>query len=58
MQTEKMKCPRCGADMNHHADKLIPSESAIANPDPTFELTVIELHCCPACGAAAARNAA
>jgi hypothetical protein len=24
---EKLKCPRCGAEMNHHADKLLASDS-------------------------------
>jgi len=28
--SEKMKCPRCGADMNHHADKVLRSEGAEA----------------------------
>lgn len=52
-----MKCPRCGAEMNQHAEKLIPSESAAANLDTEFGVTMIELHSCPACGAAATRNA-
>ncbi len=53
--SEKMKCPRCGADMNHHADKVLRSEGAEAAPDPLFGASVVELHSCPACGAAASR---
>lgn len=52
---EKMKCPRCGADMNHHADKVLPSESAETALDDAFVANVVEFHACPACGAAASR---
>ena len=46
---EKIKCPRCGAEMNHHADKLLASDSEVISN------TVMELHSCPACGASASR---
>jgi ribosomal protein S27AE len=52
---KKMKCPRCGADMNHHADKMLPSESTEADLDTVFGAGVVEIHSCPACGAAASR---
>ena len=44
MRSGKMKCPRCGAEMNHHADKLIPSDSATAGLDTEFGVSMIELH--------------
>ncbi len=49
---EKMICPRCGAEMNRHALKEVwhvEEESCAAE--------MIELHCCPACGASSARRA-
>lgn len=51
---DKMKCPRCGAAMNHHADKVEWAEEGF---DPVLGGTVIELHSCPACGAGASRSA-
>jgi len=55
--SETLKCPRCGADMNHHADKVLPSESTEADRDldTVFGASVVELHSCPACGATASR---
>jgi len=41
--------------MNHHADKVLPSESTEAALDTVFGASVVELHACPACGAAASR---
>jgi len=41
--------------MNHHADKVLPSESTEAVPDPVFGASVVELHSCPACRAGASR---
>jgi ribosomal protein S27AE len=55
-RSTKMKCPRCGAEMNHHADKVIRAESGGKRPDPGLDGVIIELHSCPACGAAAARD--
>ncbi len=43
-----IKCPECDAAMNHHADKVIYSDSGER---------VEEFHQCPACGAAASRVA-
>ena len=57
MQAEKMKCPRCGADMNHHGDKVLRAESTEAVSDPTFGGSVVELHSCPVCGSGASRDA-
>ena len=50
----KMKCPDCGAIMNHHADKLI-CESASVEPGASFSGSIEEFWGCPACGAGASR---
>jgi ribosomal protein S27AE len=50
----KVKCPRCGAEMNHHADKLLALESEIS-ANGAIRSTVMELHSCPACGSSASR---
>jgi NMD protein affecting ribosome stability and mRNA decay len=49
-----MKCPHCGAEMNHHADKLFPTEVSELT-EPVFGAKILELHSCPACGSAASR---
>ncbi len=46
--TDPMRCPECGATMNHHADKIIYVDSGEQ---------VEEFHQCPACGAVASRAA-
>jgi ribosomal protein S27AE len=51
-KAERMICPRCGAEMNHHADKLIYAARGPEGSD------VQEFHSCPACGASASRAAA
>jgi ribosomal protein S27AE len=55
----KLICPKCGAEMNHHADKLIYSASPDENHRVNPELggVVEETHGCPGCGAVAARRA-
>ena len=53
----KMKCPRCGADMNHYADKVFPADPTKIRSDSPFPGIVLELHGCPRCGAAANREA-
>ena len=53
-----MICPRCGSEMNHHAEKLVyPERAGDAGVDPTFGGIIEELHACPACGATVARRA-
>ena len=53
-----MRCPRCGAEMNHHADKVLPSSAAAGSPvDPVLGGPVEEMHSCPVCGTNASRNA-
>src|SRR6478672_6276028 len=53
MQRSKMICPRCRAEMNYHAEKLIdpvkPEDSKHVNP--ALGGVVKEMHACPKCGA-------
>jgi ribosomal protein S27AE len=55
-ETDKMKCPDCGAEMNHHANKLVYE----GEPDEASDEggVVLEAHTCPACGRSATREAA
>ncbi|PYS80150.1 MAG: hypothetical protein DMF67_12245 [Acidobacteria bacterium] len=56
----KMICPRCGVEMNRHAEK-IDYAAALADPaavDPDFGGVVEEFHTCPECGQTLARRAA
>ena len=58
-RTKKMKCPECGSELNHHADKIDYS-TATARPDAIdVELggVINEIHTCPECGRVAARIA-
>ena len=48
-----MRCPRCGAAMNHHADKPHPGTEDTATGDG-----IEALYACPACGEAASRHLA
>ena len=59
-QKIKMICSKCGAEMNHHADKLVYPASArdAENIDPALGGVIDETHCCPGCGAVASRRAA
>jgi rubredoxin len=43
-----MICPECGAETNHHADKLMYSNNGEE---------VEEFHTCPQCGTAGSRQA-
>ena len=58
-QTSKMVCPKCGAEMNHHADKLIHPVTAENswNVNEILGGMIEETHCCPACGAVESRRA-
>ena len=53
-ETEKMKCPDCGAEMNHHADKLV-YDSAPDEEDADESGRILEAHTCPGCGHYATR---
>ena len=47
---KKVKCPDCGLDMNHHADKVDYSGWSEASTDPEFGGVIQEVHSCPGCG--------
>jgi predicted RNA-binding Zn-ribbon protein involved in translation (DUF1610 family) len=50
-EADKMKCPHCGAEMNHHADKLVYDDAT----DEGERGFILEAHACPACGHSATR---
>src|SRR5215469_18712125 len=54
-----MRCPKCGAEMNHHADKVLQAADPAEewSVDPALGGVVEEMHSCPACGANASRRA-
>ena len=59
IQKTKMICPKCGGQMNHHADKLVYPVSAqeAEKMNATWGGMIEETHSCPACGAVASRRA-
>ncbi|HEX8145906.1 MAG TPA: hypothetical protein VF591_01790 [Pyrinomonadaceae bacterium] len=57
-ETDRMKCPDCGAEMNHHADKLDYGAAADEDSDAAEGGVVVEAHTCPDCGRTATRTAA
>ena len=59
MPNGKMICPKCGVEMNHHADK-IDYGAALENPeraDPQLGGVLEEAHTCPSCGQTLLREA-
>jgi len=59
MATSKMICPKCGDEMNHHANKLIYFDE---HDSHTITNTVLggvieETHGCPGCGGVESRRA-
>jgi predicted RNA-binding Zn-ribbon protein involved in translation (DUF1610 family) len=56
----KMICPKCGAEMNHHCDKLVHDTESpdMARLDESIGGYMEEFHSCPRCGSAASRPAA
>jgi predicted RNA-binding Zn-ribbon protein involved in translation (DUF1610 family) len=54
----KMICPKCGDEMNHHADKLMDPITAEDREHFNSVLggMIEEMHCCPGCGAAQSRR--
>jgi ribosomal protein S27AE len=58
-QKSKMICPKCGAEMNHHADKLVDpvKPEDLKHVNPTLSGVIEEMHYCPGCGAVASRRA-
>jgi ribosomal protein S27AE len=59
MAKTRMICPKCGGEMNHHADKVIysPEHNSAVRVDPSLGGSIEETHACPACGAVASRHA-
>jgi ribosomal protein S27AE len=55
MAATKMKCPSCGREMNHHADKLAYSAPGEPGYDPLLGGSVEQRHQCGHCGASASR---
>jgi len=51
-QTPKMQCPKCGATMNHHADKLVApvDDKEVLLIDPALGGLIQQTHGCPNCG--------
>jgi ribosomal protein S27AE len=59
-ESEKMICPKCGVEMNRHAEK-VDYAAGLADPDASdadFGGVVEEFHTCPSCGQTFSRRAA
>ena len=59
-KTNAMRCPRCGIEMNYHAEK-IDYITALTEPnaiDPDLGGIVEEVYTCPGCGDIGTRRAA
>ena len=58
MPKKKMICPRCGAEMNNHAEKIsYEAAEGNRNPDAVFGGVVDEIHTCPGCANVESRAA-
>jgi len=49
-QDQKLKCPKCGTEMNHHAMKIDYESDDPGIIDSVFGGTLKAAHCCPNCG--------
>jgi ribosomal protein S27AE len=49
MKENVMKCPKCGTEMNHHADKLIYKD-LLSDSGMNLGGTIEEFYSCPKCG--------
>ena len=56
-EANKMICPDCGAEMNHHATKIDYGIDDAALVDPVFGGLLKEAHTCPQCGRTELRTA-
>jgi predicted RNA-binding Zn-ribbon protein involved in translation (DUF1610 family) len=55
--TERLRCPRCGAQMNRHAEKLVYGHiSGSPADDALLGGHLEETHACPGCGNVLARR--
>jgi hypothetical protein len=49
--TDKLRCSKCGTEMNRHAEKLVYPDGAEARRiDPAFGGLIEETHACRGCG--------
>lgn len=58
-EAEKITCPKCGAEMNRHAEKIdytVGHADASAS-DAELGGVVLEFHTCPECGQTLSRRA-
>lgn len=56
---DKMICPKCRVEMNHHSDKLVyTTDSKTVRMGETLGEYLEEFHTCPKCGGIASRHAA
>jgi predicted RNA-binding Zn-ribbon protein involved in translation (DUF1610 family) len=51
-------CPDCGVEMNHHANKIDYSNDAPGEIDSELGGTIEETHICPECGKTVMRRPA
>lgn len=58
MSKPRMICPRCGAEMNHHATKIEYGMDDDTDVDPVFGGVLQEARTCPHCGRTELRPAA
>jgi ribosomal protein S27AE len=56
--TARLRCPKCGAQMNRHAEKLVYADNAsdAQRADPFLGGLLEETHACPRCGNVEARR--
>ena len=59
VKNDRMICPHCKIEMNHHCDKIVYNVDAhdAANTDLCLGGIVEEFHSCPKCGDGASRHA-
>jgi ribosomal protein S27AE len=58
MAQRPMICPKCGATMNHHGDKLVyTGETRGPGVDRLLGGVMEEMHACPNCGYVTSRRA-
>jgi uncharacterized protein with PIN domain len=57
--SEPMRCPRCGAEMNHQADKLVhpTTREEAERITEAMDGVIEEIYACPACGRIDSRRA-
>jgi ribosomal protein S27AE len=50
--TTRLRCPKCGTEMNRHAEKLVYTDSSPdeGRIDPALGGVIEETHACPRCG--------